>query len=262
MLYQLKTLLIGDTHLMNRLILPRVSEAILKLQVNRIIMIGDYTDQWGATTCEHWYKADLRFLYKWKQEMKSQGIEVIMLAGNHDVPYMIDKQVYYSVSNLIAFNWVKEMLYDLELQIAYQLDDFLVSHAGYTEDYRLETWHLNTLTHKHQDKLAWLHAHVGLSRSGVYLTGSPIWADLKHDLSKFPHQEYSKQIVGHTPVEKITTNESIIGIDTFSLTTNYRPIGNGDMLLYEKGILSVINNPDWQSEINQETIKQCFRKTQ
>jgi len=199
---------------MNQLILPKASELVLELKVKRIIMIGDYTDQWGGTICENWYKDDLRFLYQWKQEMKLQGIEVVLLAGNHDVPYLIDKQIYYSVSNLNAFNWVKEILFDLDLQIAYQLDNYLVSHAGYTEDYWLEEWHFNPLTPENKEELIWLHDHVGLSRGGKYITGSPIWADLNHDLNNFFHQEYPKQIVGHTPIGVIQTNNSIIGIDT------------------------------------------------
>jgi len=256
----MKTLLVGDTHLMSRLILPRVNKVVSELQINRIIMMGDYTDQWGGIMRDEWYKDDLRLLYKWKQEMTSQGIEVIMLAGNHDVPYLIDKQVYYSVSNPITFDWVKEMLFDLELQIAYQLDDHLVSHAGYTEDYRLEEWHLKSLTPEYKNELIWLDNHVGLSRNGMYITGSPIWADLNHDLNKFFNHKHQKQIVGHTPVEAINMNRTIIGIDTFSLTRDYRPLGNGDLLLYENGSLTIIKNPKWQSENNQELINRYFQE--
>ena len=256
----MKTLLIGDTHLMSRLILPKASEIILQSEVRRVIIVGDYTDQWGGTKHENWYKDDLRFLYKWKQKMISQGIEVILLAGNHDVPYLIDHQVYYSVENLNAFNWVKEMLFDLELQIAYQLDDYLVSHAGYTTSYQLEEWHLRTLTPENRNGLIWLHNHIGLSRGGTYITGSPIWADLNHDLNEFYHEDYQKQIVGHTPVKTIQTNQQIIAIDSFSLNRNHQPLGNGDMLLYECGNLTVVNNPNWESEDNQEAIRQCFQE--
>jgi len=246
---------------MSRLILPRVNEVAEELEIQKIILMGDYTDQWEGTKQDNWYKDDLRFLYKWRQEMQTQGIEIIMLAGNHDVPYLIDEQIYYSVENLNTFNWVKEMLFDLELQIAYQLDDYLISHAGYTEDYRLEEWHLRTLTPNDKKGLIWLNNHVGLSRSGVYITGSPIWADLNHDLKKFPHQDYPKQIVGHTPLQNIQVNQPIIGIDSFSLDRRHQPFGSGDMLLYDNGSLSVVENPNWYSKANEISIKKMFQET-
>ena len=257
----MKTLLVGDTHLMARIILLKVREVIKELNVKRIILMGDYTDQWGCVDFDGCYKDDLRFLYRWKQEMVSQGVEVVMLAGNHDVPYLIDKQVSYSVANLFTFEWVKQLLYDLELQIAYRLDDVLVSHAGYTEDYEPMKWHFETIISKFKDKLDELHNHIGLSRGGRYITGSPIWADFRRDMTDYYHKDYPKQIVGHSWVESITLDQDIIGIDTFSLDTNYKPLGNGDMLLYENGNLIVIEFPEWRSREYQNKRIECFEKS-
>ncbi|MCL2559408.1 MAG: metallophosphoesterase [Turicibacter sp.] len=254
----MKTLIIGDTHLMCRLILPRVSEFILELDIKRVILTGDYTDQWGGTNRDDWYQDDLRFLYRWKQEMISQRIEVILLTGNHDIPYLTNQPAYYSAENPATFQWIREMLFDLELQIAYQLGDFLISHAGYTEDYRLEEWHLETLTPEHEGGLIWLNRHVGLSRSGTYVTGSPVWADLNYDLLPFYNKDYPLQIVGHTPIANIDINQTIIGIDSFSLTRSHFPVGSGEMLLYEDGKLSVIENISWNSDANQKAINRYF----
>jgi len=247
----MKTLLIGDTHLMCRLILPEVSKVVKDRGIDRVILMGDYTDQWGATCYPEFYKDDLRFLYRWKEQMVASGVEVVLLAGNHDVPYLIDEQVSYSVTNPFAFEWVKEMLYDLELQIAYQLGDFLVSHAGYTEDYEPKKWHFETLKSDQLEKLTWLHDHVGLSRGGRFITGSPIWADYKLDLKEFYHRDFPKQIVGHTPFEKIDLTTDRIGIDTFSISRNaeHTPLGNGDMLVYEDGRLDIVHNTAWKADI-------------
>jgi len=245
----LKTLLIGDTHLMCRLILPMVKRVIQVKAVERVILMGDYTDQWGAIGYPEMYKDDLRFLYRWKSEMIANEVEVILLAGNHDIPYLIDKQVYYSVVDVFAFEWIKEMLYDLELQVAYRLGDYLVSHAGYTKDYEPMKWHFETLTSDHVEKLISLHEHVGMSRGGRFITGSPVWADLNWDLKEFYHHDFPKQIVGHTPVETIDLMSYRLGIDTFSLTKNYQPFGDGGMLLYKNGNLSVVENYEWRSDV-------------
>jgi len=254
----MKTLLIGDTHLMARIILPKVETVIEKLDIKRVILLGDYTDQWGCVGFDDCYRDDLRFLYRWKQEMVSLGVEIVMLTGNHDVPYLIDEQASYSVANAFTFEWVKQMLYDLELQIAYRLDNYLVSHAGYTEDYEPMKWHFETITIDSQKKLQSLHNHVGLSRRGRYITGSPIWADLKWDMTEYYHKDFPKQIVGHSRVDSISLEKDIVGIDTFSLDTNYQPLGNGDMLLCKNGILTVIKFSEWQSKEYQTKRIECF----
>jgi len=210
----------------------------------------------GGVDRDDWYKDDLRFLYSWKQEMASLGIEVVLLAGNHDIPYLINQSVYYSVKNPQTFQWVREILFDLELQIAYQLDDHLLSHAGYTEDYQPEEWHFRKILLDDEKYLIWLHDHVGLSRGGRHITGSPVWADLNRDLYERFNNSYPKQIVGHTSVENIDTKRTIIGVDTFSLTRNHQPLGNGDMLLFEDGELTVVKNSDWKTKENQKIIRE------
>ena len=40
-----KTLVIGDMHLKEELILSRVDQAIKKLNVNRVVFCGDYVDE-------------------------------------------------------------------------------------------------------------------------------------------------------------------------------------------------------------------------
>ena len=234
---------------MCRLILPNLNKLIEEQGVKRVILMGDYTDQWGAIGYPDMYKDDLRFLYRWKSEMKAHKVEVVLLIGNHDIPYLIGEPMYYSVMSPYAFDWVKEMLYDLDLQVVYRLGDYLVSHSGFTEDYEPFAWHFEILTANHKDRLAWLHDHVGLSRGGRYVTGSPVWADLNRDLLEFYHNDYPKQIVGHTPITSISLTSNIIGIDTFSLSRSHVPLGNGEMLLYEDGKVSVMKHPIWKDAV-------------
>lgn len=127
----MKTLLIGDLHLKSQLILPIVDKIIQTHNIKRIIFLGDYVDLHGQTNNIQLYAKDLTFLYSWKIDKEQNGIDVINLIGNHDAYYLLGEQAPFSIQNLEVFFAVKELLQDLKLQIAYQLDDYLVSHAGF-----------------------------------------------------------------------------------------------------------------------------------
>lgn len=87
------------------------------------------------------------------------------------------------------------------------------------------------------------------------VAGSPLWADFR-EIELAPNENYPKQIVGHTPQMSIDISKNVIGIDTFSLYLNkrneYQFIGNGDLLVYEKGNFEVVST-SWTSA---ETLKQ------
>jgi len=246
----MKTLVVGDTHLMNKLILPSVDVAIEAHKINRVIMVGDYVDQWGMENNYQLYLRELEFMKNWKGEKKNAGIEVVNLVGNHDIPHMTGIPMYYSLQNSQFFDIVGEKLLDLGVQVAYQLDDFVVSHAGYAIGYEPRDWHLSLLTGKDVAKLSELHEQAGKSRGGRYTYGGPVWADFYGDLVKYSNPNVPKQIVGHTPQPTITfvNNNQIIGVDTLSLSGSLLPVSDGSMLLYQQGGgMEVIENPTWKT---------------
>lgn len=218
----MKTLLIGDLHLKSQLILPIVDKIIQTHNIKRIIFLGDYVDLHGQTNNIQLYAKDLTFLYSWKIDKEQNGIDVINLIGNHDAYYLLGEQAPFSIQNLEVFFAVKELLQDLKLQVAYQLDDYLVSHAGFNLIFDPKEWHFNLYTKEHEEELELL-----------------------------PNQDFPKQIVGHTPKESIDISKNVIGIDTFSLyidkDNKYQFIGNGDLLVYDQGHFEVIST-DWATD--------------
>ncbi|CEW54371.1 metallophosphoesterase [Streptococcus pneumoniae] len=218
----MKTLLIGDLHLKSQLILPIVDKIIQTHNIKRIIFLGDYVDLHGQTNNIQLYAKDLTFLYSWKIDKEQNGIDVINLIGNHDAYYLLGEQAPFSIQNLEVFFSVKELLQDLKLQIAYQLDDYLVSHAGFNLIFDPKEWHFNLYTKEYEEELELL-----------------------------PNQDFPKQIVGHTPKESIDISKNVIGIDTFSLyidkDNKYQFIGNGDLLVYDQGHFEVIST-DWATD--------------
>lgn len=141
----MKTLLIGDLHLKSQLILPIVDRIIQTHNIKRVIFLGDYVDLHGQTNNIQLYAKDLTFLYSWKIDKEQNGIEVINLIGNHDAYYLLGDQAPFSIQNLEVFFAVQGLLQDLKLQVTYQLDDYLVSHAGFNQIFDPQKWHFSPI---------------------------------------------------------------------------------------------------------------------
>lgn len=257
----MKTILVGDLHLKAQLILPIVTEQIKKHNCEQVILLGDYTDDWGQQQNTNLYYQELDYIIDWKKNLKKLDINVITLIGNHDSPYLIDEPVGYSLQNREGFQIVAEKLLELEIQVAFNLDDYLISHAGYCWNNELEDWHLRSLTLSDLENISTLDQRVGTSRGGDYYTGSPLWADYTLDLFNLPNPKYPKQIVGHTPVTRIYSSDTtLIDIDTFnlrpiSLYPYYEFIGNGELLLHddESKNFSVLKT-DWRNIVTLEKL--------
>lgn len=198
----MKTLLIGDLHLKSQLILPIVDKIIQTHNIKRIIFLGDYVDLHGQTNNIQLYAKDLTFLYSWKIDKEQNGIDVINLIGNHDAYYLLGEQAPFSIQNLEVFFAIQQLLQDLNLQVAYQLDDYLVSHAGFNLIFDPKEWHFNLYTKEHEEELDILAYTIGPMRGGKALGGSPLWAHFR-ELELLPNQDFPKQIVGHTPPAKL-----------------------------------------------------------
>ncbi|WP_284052134.1 metallophosphoesterase [Ligilactobacillus agilis] len=265
----MKTILVGDLHLKAQIILPMVEQKVKELGIKRVILLGDYTDAYEQERNFDLYMNELDYLFIWKSKMKVFGVEVINLLGNHDVSYLTVTPRMYSLQDADGFLSVGRKLLKLNLQIAFQLDDYLISHAGYTQDFDLEDWHFETITENLIDNLDDLEDHVGKARGGKYFLGSPLWADFDHELSCLPNPKYQKQIVGHTPQTKITTVHKgefeLVGIDTFTINLIKRKpffeeSGSGEILLYEDSTLTPIQL-DWQSAEVFEKLNKTFERS-
>ena len=254
----MKTLLVGDTHLKSRVILPLVTERARALGCRRIILMGDYVDEWQQTNNARLYFAELAYLRAWKMKQLDAGIEVIMLLGNHDADYLAPTPRPYSLMSRTGFAEVGDILFELNIQVAFETQGFVISHAGFTAGHTLQPEFLRLLTKDDQPLITQWSENIGRARGGGYRnldeTGSPIWADYYGELLETPSPNYLKQIVGHTPVEKIVLDASsstqLLDIDTFSLMRpgygHERFVGNGDVLLIEDGALRVVPT-SWRS---------------
>lgn len=250
------TLFVGDLHLQAKLILPLVEKAIEKHNVERVIFMGDYVDQWNQNDNDQLYIDELTLLNKFRKKLIKKGkVEPVFLIGNHDMPYLIGIREYYSVNNADTFDKVHDLLLQLQPQIAYEVDDdFIASHAGYVYESIREVpeWHFEPWLYGYTDESVKLQMQAGMSRGGLGTYGSVLWADFG-DFER-GSLKIERQVVGHTPQktitdlrEDITCEANCICVDTFSLNQFYNPIGDGSMLLYKDNNFEIIKNPEWQT---------------
>ena len=243
------TLFVGDTHLQFKLIKPFIKDIIQKENVEQIIFLGDYLDQWNCDSNGQLYVNELQLLIDFKKEMTDKRIDTIFLIGNHDVPYLTQQYEYYSCKQSNYLNKIYNLLNELQPQIAFKVtDNIIASHAGYINEHDMKDIHFKPWSFDLIDEYSYLQNKVGQSRGGYYFYGGVLWIDLQ-DLLKI--DTGFKQIVGHTPVTSIDLTNKTIGIDTFSLTSDYQPIGDGSVLLYKNGQFNVLNNKKWQNNENE-----------
>lgn len=119
----MKTLILGDIH--GRNIWKDIIESE-KDNLTHIIFMGDYFDSFDIPGIDqlHNFKEIIRF----KEET---DIKVTMLLGNHDHHYIIPNERYAGFQPAIEWDVVSVLKENQKhLQIAYQSDNFIFTHAG------------------------------------------------------------------------------------------------------------------------------------
>ena len=194
---------------------------------DKVIFLGDYFDPYDfegiiVTTAIENFKEILNL----KQYNKDK---VVLLLGNHDLPYMFDE--YYNLSNYHCRH--SEEYHDAIggmlrsnahlFALSCVVDNILFSHAGVQSHWFIETFHhqttdtneisrlLNTLT----DSIEGLRALYRISyfRGGSDIYGSCVWADVDEMItnasdSTNPLREI-RQVFAHTLQASYTWNYDI-----------------------------------------------------
>ena len=235
----MKTIILGDTH--GRSIWKDI---VAQEKADRVIFIGDYFDSFDIDPVVQQYN------FKEIIEFKEKGeCEVILLVGNHDFHYYPGGETY-SGYRAGAAPVNRQLLKDNDhhLQMCYQLDNILFSHAGIGD---------NWLTHQNKYEpgadpgtiadfvnAIWKHQpnrfmFCGIDQYGNTKTQTPIWirpqALMAGNRDTFLKKDYI-QVVGHTAVEKIDIKGKSTGgryyfIDTLDTSSQF--------LIYEDGEFKV-----------------------
>ena len=244
----MKTVVIGDVH----------GRSLWKLIVNqenpdRVVFIGDYFDSFDIKGEEQLNNFLDIIEYK-----KSSGKEVIMLIGNHDYHYFPEIGDTGTSGYQAMFSYQINPVLDTNrehLQIAYQFDEFLFSHAGISSKFLdsvfgVNGWKVETMVEQINElfkykpltfsfgeavsiqKLSYLDPY------GDNEEQSPIWIRPRSLMAANKDTLRKKviQIVGHTQVKKLDINGAIKAaggryylIDCQGTTGEYLIIEDGNL---------------------------------
>ena len=132
----MKTIIVGDMHQKQRSILPIVDNAIRFLGARRIVLLGDYCDDYSPnrdTTDAKKLLEGLEFQADWIDRTRGRGIQVDVLLGNHDMQYLIERQG--PGTNLNCIIPVQRLLAQMNVRMAAAVDGWLATHAGLTSQF-------------------------------------------------------------------------------------------------------------------------------
>ena len=242
----MKTVLIGDIHGHDtwKQVIAQEQDA------DRIIFVGDYFDSFGVPGLIQMQNFQDIIAFK-----ESIDKEVVMMIGNHDYHYFPEigengcsgyqRQMAPSISHLVNEN-------RQHLQMAYQFDDFLVTHAGVSSiwcDDILGEWKLETLAEQLNELFKYQPFKVEYRSykqigDNIYGTGGygnetfqgPLWirpsALMKANYDTLRDQV--RQVVGHTGQKQIDIEGKATGGRYYFIDTMPR-----EYLIVNDGVVSL-----------------------
>ena len=203
----MKTLLLGDIHGRN------LWRDIIKVESpDRVVFIGDYFDSFDIKGVEQ--IQNFKDIIEFKE---STNIEVVMLIGNHDHHYL-SNETYSGFQPALKWDIQDLLTTNMHhLQIAYQFDDILCSHAGFSptwldDIFGWDGWTKSNfveLTNElYKNRLhAFNFSHTGYDPYGNHPSQGPMWIRPAALMSSNKGDNGLKkkfiQVVGHTQVKNI-----------------------------------------------------------
>jgi hypothetical protein len=234
----MKTIVLGDTH--GRPFWKRIIDQ--EKEFDRLIFVGDYFDS-------NEYKASeqVRNFEEIIQFKKSCSAEVILLIGNHDFHYFPEIGDHGISGYQEYAAEIIELMLDLnrdKLQMAYQFDDFLFTHAGVSKSF-LDlsfgegNWKIEEIVSSLNDLFStnpMAFKFNGREPSGDDVYQTPIWIRPESLImvNKGSLDLSFIQVFGHTRVPKISsigkiTNGRYQLIDCLGTSGEYMIIENGSI---------------------------------
>ena len=116
-----------------------------------------------------------------------------------------------------------------QIGIMHRIDNVLFSHGGLTADFL--KWLDEDLMFADIDDV--IAAGNDASQDYLWNDASPLWFRPQYETREIFRADTYKQVVGHTPVEKIFEKDGIISTDVFSTYRDGRQIGESAMMVID-----------------------------
>lgn len=232
----MKVLIIPDVHL-KPWMFERATEIMKNGAVDKAVCLMDIADDWGKEfefeLYEKSYNAAIEFAKKYPDSL--------WCYGNHDLSYVWDMpETGYSPMMSSIVKCRLEVLEDTlsdkgQLKYVHKIDDIIFCHGGLT-DYFVRTYTKASQYNNIDDVIETIN---DLGDREMWEDASPIWYRPQYYSGKMYKPRKLLQVVGHTPVEKVSEKKNVISTDTFS-TYLGKPIGTQKF--------SIIDTQTWTFE--------------
>ena len=242
----MKTIVLGDIHGRSNWKLALHQEN----QFDRVIFVGDYFDSFDISGVEQIHNFKEIINYK----KTNPQIEVVLLLGNHDMPYYpgYNDTTISGYQHRIAPSIMQVVDENKEhLQMAYGFGEYLFTHAGVSPEFMDQAfgsdgWTKDSVVSNLNDLLKYRPSAFefnGMDSSGDNTYQTPVWirprslmnVNKKHE--KGLKKDYI-QIVGHTHMKKL----DLMGSDKFTGGRYYfidTMESTGEYLIIEDNTLKV-----------------------
>lgn len=117
----------------------------------------------------------------------------------------------------------------VQINIMHRIDNVLFSHGGLTADF-LRWLNKDLLDADIEEVIA---AVNDAPHNYLWNDESPLWFRPQYETREIFRADIYKQVVGHTPVERIFEKDGIISTDVFSTYRDGRQIGESAMIVID-----------------------------
>ena len=218
----MKVLVIPDVHL-KPWMFRRASELLKEKNADRAVCLMDIADDWRQQ-----FNLDLYIqTYDAAIAFAKEYPDTLWCYGNHDICYPWNQREtgYSKIAPLTVcekLRVLRESLPD-ERQLAYmhRIDNVIFSHGGLADEFVRRY-----VSSKHYNDVDEVLSRINSFGCGeMWQDLSPIWYRPQYYAGKMYKPRKLLQVVGHTPVERISRKENLISCDVFSTDRDGKPIG-------------------------------------
>ena len=226
----MKALVIPDVHL-KPWMFDRAAEIMKTGIAEKAICLMDIPDEWNQERNLDLYMQTFDAAIRFQNEYP----DTLWCYGNHDLSYVWLQQE--SGFSSFAIPTVNEKLKNLrnalpdENQMTYihKIDNVLFLHGGLTHPF--VKYYASDVDYDDTDAV--IEKINSLGRREMWDDASPLWFRPQYYYEKMYRGDDILQVVGHTPVEKISLEDNILSCDVFSTYRTLDPIGTQEFLLID-----------------------------
>ena len=218
----MKTLVIPDVHL-KPWMFQRASELMKENQITQAVCLMDIPDDWNQQFNLDLYVQTFDAAFSFADEHKN----TLWCYGNHDLCYLWDQREsgYSPMAQLTVCEKLRKLRESLpnDNQLAYihRIDNVLFSHGGLSDSFVKQF-----VPSKFYNDIDSVVKKVNeLGARELWTDNSPIWCRPQYGEKRMYKPRKLMQVVGHTPMKKITKQRNVISCDVFSTYSNGETIG-------------------------------------